>query len=91
MVQQRVNQQVIEHLLELWHSKKTVPEVRSEVFSNLEKISKWLDDNNDSRNYKLLSAHFKLLEQKIEFSLERGKQVVTPRKVKMPPGSPIGN
>jgi hypothetical protein len=91
LVQQRVNQQVIEHLLELWHSKKTVPEVRSEVFSNLEKISKWLDDNNDSRNYKLLSAHFKLLEQKIEFSLERGKQVVTPRKVKMPPGSPIGN
>ena len=91
LVQQRVNQQVIEHLLELWHAKKTVPEVRSEVFSNLQKISKWLDDNNDSRNYKLLSAHFKLLEQKIEFSLEQGKQVVTPRKVNMPPGSPIGN
>jgi hypothetical protein len=91
LVQQRVNQQVIEHLLKLWHAKKTVPEVRSEVFSNLQKISKWLDDNNDSRNYKLLSAHFKLLEQKIEFSLEQGKQVVTPRKVNMPPGSPIGN
>ncbi|MCW8833432.1 MAG: zinc-dependent metalloprotease [Colwellia sp.] len=91
LVQQRVNQEVIEQLLKLWHSKKVVPEVRSAVYSNLEKIAKWLDDNNDSRHYQLLSAHFKLLEQQIEFSLEQGKQVMTPKKVDMPPGSPIGS
>jgi len=90
LVQQRVNQQVIEQLLELWHSKKSVPEVRSEVFTSLKSIAGWLDGNNDNRKYKPLSAHFKLLEQKIEFSLEQGKQVVIPKKVNMPPGSPIG-
>ena len=90
LVQQRVNQQVIEQLLELWHSKKSVTEVRSAVFTSLENIAKWLDDNNDNRHYKQLSAHFKLLEQQIEFSLEKGKQVVNPEKVNMPPGSPIG-
>lgn len=91
LVQQRVNQQVIEHLLALWHSKQTVPEVRSAIFSSLETLVKWLDDNNDSRHFKLLSAHYKLLEQQIEFSLEQGKQVVMPNKVSLPPGSPIGN
>ena len=90
LVQQRVNQQVIEQLLELWHSKKSVPEVRSAVFTSLDSTAKWLDDNDDHRHYKQLSAHFKLLEQQIEFSLEQGKQVVKPKKVKMPPGSPIG-
>jgi len=90
LVQQRVNQQVIEQLLELWHSKNSVSEVRSVVFSSLEQMAKWLDDNNDSRHYKLFSSHFKLLEQQIKFSLDQGKQVVQPTKVKMPPGSPIG-
>lgn len=91
LVQQRVNQQVIEQLLELWHSKKSVSEVRSSVFSSLKSISRWLDDNNDSHHYKMLSSHFKLLEQQIEFSLEQNKQVVNSKKVNMPPGSPIGN
>mgnify|MGYP000229215897 FL=1 len=90
LVQQRINQQVIEQLLELWHSKKSVPEVRSAVFSSLESIAQWLDDNNDNRDYQQLSAHFKLLEQQIEFSLEQEKQVVNSKEVGMPPGSPIG-
>ncbi len=90
LVQQRVNQQVIEQLLELWHSKESVPEVRSAVFTSLESIAQWLDENNDHRHYKLLSAHFKLLEKQIEFSLAQGKQVINPKKVNMPPGSPIG-
>jgi len=90
LVQQRVNQQVVDQLLGLWHSKKTVPEVRSVVFASLNSILQWLNDNNDHRKYKPLSAHFKLLEQQIDFSLEQGKQVVNPKKVNMPPGSPIG-
>ena len=90
LVQQRVNQQVLEQLLALWHSKKSTPEVRSTVFSRLKSLENWLDDHNDSRHYKQFSAHFTLLEQQIEFSLSEGKQVVIPNKVNMPPGSPIG-
>jgi hypothetical protein len=91
LVQQRVNQQVVEQLLTLWHSKKLVSEVRSEVFTSLEKLTLWLRDNNDNRRYKSLSAHFKMLEQQIAFSLKEGKQVVTPKKIALPPGSPIGD
>ncbi len=90
LVQQRINQQVIEQLLELWHAKKVVTEVRSEVLSHLKSLSDWLGDNNDKRQYKALSAHFTLLEQQIDFSLKQGEQAVMPRKVAMPPGSPIG-
>lgn len=90
LVQQRVNQQVVEQLLQLWHSKKLATEIRSEVFTSLEKLTQWLGDNNDNRRYKSLSAHFKLLEQQIVFSLLKGKKDVTPIKIEMPPGSPIG-
>jgi len=90
LVQQRVNQQVVEQLLSLWHSKKLVAEVRSEVLLSLNKLTRWLADNNDNRRYKLLAGHFKLLEQQIVFSLKQTKQVVKPNKIKMPPGSPIG-
>jgi hypothetical protein len=90
LVQQRVNQQVIDQLLALWHSKNVVAEVRSDVFSSLAELTEWLDDFNDNRHYKKLSAHYKLLEQQIAFSLKQGKLVVTPIKVDMPPGSPIG-
>lgn len=91
LVQQRVNQQVVDQLLKLWHSNNTVPEVRSIVYHSLDNLAEWLDDNNDSRHYKILSAHFKLLEQQIEFSLEQGKQEIMPKEVNMPPGSPIGS
>ena len=90
LVQQRVNQQVVEQLLTLWHSKKLVTEVRSEVLLSLENLNQWLGDHHDNRQYKVLSAHFKLLEQQIAFSLNEGKQFFAPTKVKMPPGSPIG-
>jgi len=91
LVQQRVNQQVVEQLLQLWHSKKLATEIRSEVFTSLEKLTLWLADNNDNRRYKLLSAHFRLLEQQIKFSLTQAKPAMTPTKIKMPPGSPIGS
>ena len=90
LVQQRVNQQVVEQLLTLWHSKKVVTEVRSDVFYSLQKLTQWLGDNHDNRRYKKLSSHFTLLKQQIEFSLAQGKKVITPKKISMPPGSPIG-
>ena len=90
LVQQRVNQQVVDQLIALWQDKNTVTEVRALIYNNLEQLTDWLDDNNDSRKYNELSAQFKMLEQQIEYSLENGKQVIVPAKVSLPPGSPIG-
>lgn len=90
LVQQRVNQQVTEQLIELWHAKKVVTEVRSEIYISLKNLHDWLDDNHDNRQYRALSAHFKLLAQQIDFSLKEGKQALVPLKVEMPLGSPIG-
>lgn len=90
LVQQRVNQQVVEQLLALWHQKHLVPEVRSEVYLSLTQLTEWLDDNNDSRRYSALSAQFILLEQQIDFSLKQNELAVPASKIKMPPGSPIG-
>jgi len=90
LVQQRVNQQVVEQLLALWHQDNLVTEVRSEVFFSLTELSEWLDDNNDSRHYSTLASQFKLLEQQIDFSLEQNKQSMPASKITMPPGSPIG-
>ena len=91
LVQQRVNHQVVEQLLQLWHSIKLATEIRSEVFTSLEKLTLWLADNNDNRHYKSLSAHFVLLEQQVKFSLTQGKPAITPTEINMPPGSPIGS
>ncbi len=91
LVQQRVNQQVVEHLLSLWHNKKLVTEVRSEVYVALRNLKEWLADNYDVRKYKRLSAQFMLLEEQIGYSLEQGKLVHPVSTAKMPPGSPIGN
>ena len=91
LVQQRVNQQVVEHLMALWQQKGVVPEVRAEVYQSLDGLSEWLDDNNDSRKYRALSSQFKMLEQQIDFSLEHGQQVTPPAKISLPPGSPIGS
>jgi len=90
LVQQRVNQQVIEHLLLLWHNKKLVTEVRAEVYVALRDLKEWLTDNYDSRKYKRLSAQFILLAEQIGYSLEQGKLAHPVSTVKMPPGSPIG-
>ncbi len=90
LVQQRVNQQVVDHLIALWQQKGVVTEVRAEIYHRLDNLTEWLDDNNDSRKYRALSAQFNMLEQQIEFSLENGKQVTPITKVNLPPGSPIG-
>jgi hypothetical protein len=90
LVQQRVNQQVVEHLLSLWHNKKLVTEVRAEVYVALRDLKEWLGDHYDARKYKRLSAQFMLLEEQIGYSLEQGKLVHPVSTIKMPPGSPIG-
>jgi hypothetical protein len=90
LVQQRVNQQVVEQLLALWHQKNLVTEVRSEIYSSLHQLTEWLEDNNDSRRFSVLSAQFILLEQQINFSLKQNKPAVPASKITMPPGSPIG-
>lgn len=91
LVQQRVNQQVVEHLLSLWHNKELVTEVRAEVYVALRDLKVWLNDNYDTRKYKRLSAQFSLLAEQISYSLEQGKLVHPASKVSMPPGSPIGS
>ncbi|MBU2891708.1 zinc-dependent metalloprotease [Colwellia sp. D2M02] len=90
LVQQRINQQVVEQLLTLWHQADVVTEVRSEVYASLKALEEWLDDNNDSRRYKALATQFILLEQQIDFSLERNKAATPASEITMPPGSPIG-
>ncbi|MDG1751993.1 MAG: zinc-dependent metalloprotease [Thalassotalea sp.] len=91
LTQQRVNQQVIEHLLALWHQKGLVSEVRSEVFVALTQLKNWLNDNKSARKYKAMAAQFSLLENQIEYSLGQGKLITPASAIKMPPGSPIGS
>ncbi len=90
LVQQRVNQQLVEHLIALWHSKDVVPEVRAEVYVTLADLSQWLTDKRSIRNYKGSRAHFQLLARQIDYSLAHDKSVTPTSKIKLPPGSPIG-
>jgi hypothetical protein len=90
LVQQRVNQQVVEQLLTLWHTKSVVSEVRSEVLASLKLLVEWFDDNNDRRQYSALGNQFILLAKHIEFSLEENHWIVPKSTLTMPPGSPIG-
>jgi len=90
LVQQRVNQQVIEQLLALWHQKDLVTEVRAEVYFVLNELSNWFADDGQSRKYKTLHAQFTLLASQINYSLAHGKLVTPASSIKMPPGSPIG-
>jgi hypothetical protein len=91
LTQQRVNQQVVEHLLTLWHQKGLVSEVRSEVFVTLTQLKGWLNDKKSARKYKAMAAQFSLLENQIEYSLGQGKLITPSSTIKMPPGSPIGS
>jgi len=91
LVQQRVNQQVIEHLLTLWHKKDLVTELRAEVYVALSDSQEWLADHQRSRKHKGLSAQFRLLVRQIEYSLKHDKLVTPASTIKMAPGSPIGN
>ncbi|MFD2167621.1 zinc-dependent metalloprotease [Thalassotalea euphylliae] len=90
LVQQRVNQQVVEHMLALWHNKSLVTEVRAQLYVTLKDLADWLDDNRKSRKYQGMGAQFALLAEQIEFSLENGKLVTPASTITLPPGSPIG-
>lgn len=91
LVQQRVNQQLVEHLTELWHSQNVVPEVRAEIYITLTDLAQWLSDKRSTRKYKGSRAHFQLLAQQINYSLAHDKSSKTASKIELPPGSPIGN
>jgi len=91
LIQQRINQQVVEHLLGLWHHKDTVPEVRAAAYSALDNLVESLEKLSESRSYRALSAHYQVLAYEIEQSLESGKKVLPQREAKLPPGSPIGS
>ena len=91
LVQQRVNQQLVEHLIALWHSKVLVPEVKAEVYVTLVDLSQWLTDKRSTRKYKGALAHFQLLAQQINYSLAHDKSSAPASKITLPPGSPIGS
>jgi hypothetical protein len=91
LVQQRVNQQLIAHLVALWHSKNVVPEVRSEVYVTLTDLAQWLTNKRSARKYPSFRAHFQLLAQQINYSLAHDKPSTPASKIAMPPGSPIGS
>ena len=91
LVQQRVNQQLVEHLLALWHKQDVVPEVRAEVYLALTELSQWLSDKRSTRKYKGSRAHFSLLAKQIDYSLSHDKSSLPESKIKLPPGSPIGS
>ena len=91
LVQQRINQQLVEHLIALWHSKNAVPEVRAEVYVTLTELTHWLADKRSTRKYKASRAHFMLLAQQINYSLAHDKSSTPASSVQLPPGSPIGS
>ena len=91
LVQQRVNQQLVEHLIALWHRQNLVPEVKAEVYVTLVDLSQWLTDKRSTRKYQAYRAHFQLLAQQINYSLAHDKSSSPASKVTLPPGSPIGS
>ncbi len=91
LVQQRINYQTVEQLLSLWHSQNTVIEVKAEVYIALTELIDWLDDKENDRKYKLMSAQFNLLSQMIESSIEDNMRIQEAGKLRLPPGSPIGS
>jgi len=91
LIQQRVNQQLIEHLLALWHSENLVTEVKAEVYLTLTDLSQWLTDKRSTKKYKSSRAQFALLANQINYSLSHDKIATPASKIKLPPGSPIGS
>ncbi|WNC71681.1 zinc-dependent metalloprotease [Thalassotalea psychrophila] len=90
-VQQRINQQVLDSVLALFHNDKLVAEVRSQVYANLLDLQSWLKGKT-SYHFKSNSLYpqYHLLQQQIAFSLQQGKTIINEVPVSMPPGSPIG-
>jgi len=66
LVQQRVNQEVVERLLTLWHSKTLMTEVRANVYVTLKVLEKWLDNKKEAKKYRAMKAHFSLLAEQID-------------------------
>ena len=91
LVQQRINQQVVEHLLTLWHNKNVVTEVRAELYVALKELEDWLQEHRKSRKHQGMKAAFTLLAEQIDFSLAQGKRVTPASTITLPPGSPIGS
>nr|WP_260679314.1 zinc-dependent metalloprotease [Thalassomonas sp. M1454] len=92
LVQQRVNQQVLDSVLALYHSNSVVAEVKTTVYGQLLSLDKWLKSmSNYHQKSNPLYAQYQLLSKQIQFSLEQGKVIQTPAPVSLPPGSPIGS
>ncbi|WP_371376069.1 zinc-dependent metalloprotease [Thalassotalea aquiviva] len=91
-VQQRVNQQVVDCLLALYHSEQLVAEVRVALYGQLTQLVQWLSDAALSKNQpKQLTKQHPLFVQQIAFSLQQGKIHNIQAPAPMPPGSPIGS
>ena len=91
LIQQRVNQQLVEHLLALWHSENLVTEVKAEVYLTLMDLSQWLMNKRSTKKYKGSRAQFALLAKQINYSLSHDKTATPVSKITLPPGSPIGS
>ena len=92
IIQQRVNQLVVEQLLNLYLDKTVVTEVRADVLMALTSLNDKLQQKIKTRsNSKRFYAHYRLLIEQINYGLQQGKMITPPTPAKMPPGSPIGS
>ncbi|WP_371186765.1 zinc-dependent metalloprotease [Thalassotalea maritima] len=90
-VQQRVNQQVLDMLIALWHNAEVVSEVKSQVYVTMLELQNWLD--KQSKQYSVehpFYGHYLLLNKQIAFSFDQGNVIIKHQPVALPPGSPIG-
>ncbi|NMP15254.1 zinc-dependent metalloprotease [Thalassotalea sp. Y01] len=87
-VQQRVNQQVLDGLIALYHNEKLVPEVRSSVYLSLIDLQAWLKKQQQKSDP--LYGQYLLMQQQIAYSFEQGDVVIKHQPANLPPGSPIG-
>ncbi|TLU66634.1 DUF5117 domain-containing protein [Thalassotalea litorea] len=91
VVQQRVNQQTLDNLFSLYHDAELVAEVRADVHQHLVELQEWLNINANRVGNDKLASQYHLLAGQIAYSLQQGKVISPEAKVKLPPGSPIGN
>ncbi|MEW6998183.1 zinc-dependent metalloprotease [Colwelliaceae bacterium BS250] len=92
LVQQRVNQQVLDRVLNLYHSESAVGEVKVAVFAELLALQQWLaSKGNYHQKLDPLYAQYQLFNKQIQFSLQHGKTIIKELPAALPPGSPIGS
>ncbi|MDN3652060.1 zinc-dependent metalloprotease [Thalassotalea ponticola] len=90
-VQQRVNQQVIDTLIALYHDNRLVTEVRSATYLALLDVQSWLKQQlKTTQRSHPLYGQYALMRKQINFSLQLGNAVITHQSADLPPGSPIG-